>query len=57
MSGVGLRILDCDNVLFVYLGGAYLLPQWQEKGDYAADFRNLHHENEQLRKDIELLKQ
>lgn len=44
------------GMFFVYLGGAYLLPQWQEKGDSAADFRNLHHENEQLRKDIELLK-
>jgi len=44
------------GTLFMYLGGVYLFPQWQEQGDYTVDFRNLHHENEQLRKDIELLK-
>lgn len=44
------------GIFFLYMGGVYVLHQWQEKGDYAADFRNLHHENEQLRKDIELLK-
>jgi len=44
------------GMFFLYLGGVYLLPQWQEKGDYAADFRKLHYENKQLKHEIELLK-
>jgi len=44
------------GMFFLYLGGAYLLPQGRGDSDYAAEFRNLHHENKQLKQDIELLK-
>jgi len=44
------------GMLLMYLGGIYLFPIWQEQGDYRADFRNLHHENQRLRNDIEWLK-
>ena len=44
------------GMLLMHLGGVYLFPVWQGHGDYAADFRKLHHENERLRNDIELLK-
>jgi hypothetical protein len=44
------------GMLLMYLGGIYLFPVWLGHGDYAADIRNLHHEKERLRNDIEWLK-
>ncbi|MEN8246705.1 MAG: hypothetical protein ABFS43_17595 [Thermodesulfobacteriota bacterium] len=44
------------SMVFLYFGGAYLFSMWQGDRNHVAEFRNLHHENQQLRQDIELLK-
>ena len=39
-----------------YLGGVYRVAPWRAYRNYAVDLDNLRHENEQLRKDVVLLK-